>query len=116
VYYGVARAGLIAVPLNFHLGPIELAMILGSAEPSAVLYHSKLAEVARGIREHATLGCTWLVVGGRDDGAVAYAVLSLAAASTPPDNPVAENDPCTTIYTSGATRQPKELCSPIGAC
>ena len=50
IYFACARAGLIAVPLNYRLTPRELAQILTHAEPSLLIAAAAYEETVAGLR------------------------------------------------------------------
>ena len=107
IYFACARAGLIAVPLNYRLTPRELAQILTHAEPSLLIAAAAYEETVAGLRallENAP-GC-WRI---EDDGASpdSLAARMAAADDTPVTSPAQENDTFAIFYTSGTTGLPK---------
>ena len=49
LYFGLARAGMIAVPVNYRLTPGELAQLLGHATPSLFVVGAAFADKANDV-------------------------------------------------------------------
>ena len=100
---GIAKAGLVMVPLNPRLTPAESRYILEHSGARALVVDDALAAVAGDIDD---LALTVLSIGGTSLGPDYEAEL---AASSPrdPGMPVAEQDPFCIAYTSGTTGRPK---------
>jgi long-chain acyl-CoA synthetase len=108
IYFGCARAGVIAVPLNYRLTPRELAQILVHADPSLLIVGTEyLLQVTE---LHALLPnlCRLWVVGEKSmEGARAYEEMLSAGSSQWRPRKVPDTDPCAIFYTSGTTGLPK---------
>lgn len=90
LYFGIFKAGLIAVPINLRLKPPEIAWILSDSGASLCFSHPSLAA---NVREAGFEPRTELP----HEEHKAPAVL--------PN--VEEDDPCAIVYTSGSTGRPK---------
>lgn len=109
IYAATAKAGLIAVPINFRLSPVEMGFILEDCGAAAILAEEGLftaieeigdaCPVPEGRRIH---------FGGRTPaGWLGYEDLIARAAPTAPAVAVADTDPWALMYTSGTTGKPK---------
>ena len=108
LYYGVARAGLIAVPVNYRLTPDETAAILASAGPALLVVGSPYVATARALDGRLPdLRRRWVVGDGDMAGAVAYEDALAAASARPVAAQGGEDDPFAVFFTSGTTGLPK---------
>ncbi len=106
IYYACARCGLVAQPLNWRLGPAELARILDDGEPGAVICSGEFAGRAEALRGSCPAP-HWLSFGGGSDGSY-EALLARGAAREPPAAARAGGeDPALILYTGGTTGQSK---------
>lgn len=100
---GVAKAGLVMVPLNPRLTPAESRYILEHSGARALVVDDALAAVAGDLDD---LGLVVLSIGGTQLGPD-YEHELAAATSRDPGVAVAEQDPFCIAYTSGTTGRPK---------
>ena len=109
LYVGLARAGLVAVPLNFRLTGPEIAYILGHAEVGAVVAGSEFCATVDGVRAELALppGRCIALGDGAPDGWTAYEDLVQGADPSFAFGPVGPDDMCALMYTSGTTGRPK---------
>jgi acyl-CoA synthetase (AMP-forming)/AMP-acid ligase II len=109
IYAAVAKAGLVAVPINFRLVGEEVAFIIGNAEASALIVQDDLAPVIEGIEASLGLPRGRIVLFGGQGSTPwrRYEDLLAAASSAEPDTRVRPEDPWTLMYTSGTTGRPK---------
>jgi fatty-acyl-CoA synthase len=110
IYAAVAKAGLIAVPINFRLVGPEIAYIAGDAGISAFIVQQDLLEVVEGIRAGLPVRDGNYIHFGKASapaGYRAYESLLAAASAGEPDVAVAPTDAWTLMYTSGTTGLPK---------
>jgi acyl-CoA synthetase (AMP-forming)/AMP-acid ligase II len=106
IYAATAKAGLIAVPINFRLVAREAAFIIGNAEAAAIIVQDELA----GLLEEAACPPARVIHFGRKAcpaGWRDYEALIAAASDAEPAAPVAARDPWLLMYTSGTTGSPK---------
>ena len=105
VYFGCARAGLIAVPLNYRLTVDEMTQILRQAEPRMMVMGVGDDEKSRILEGRITSLRDRSVVGASNaDGYEA----TLNGASAEPLAPEAsDSDPFAIFFTSGTTGLPK---------
>ena len=108
IYFGCARAGVIAVPLNYRLTARELAQILVHGEPSLLIVGSEYLPQARELETLLPNLCRLWVVGdtGMENAHAYEEVLSAASTQRLPVN-VPDTEPCAIFYTSGTTGLPK---------
>lgn len=107
--YGVAKTGLVVVPLNWRLAPEELARLLAHCEPVVIVadaQHAPVIDTLRGSLAHARL---FVVMGPGRDGWVAYEDLMAEGSEDEPrpSAPLSPEDPICLTYTSGTTGMPK---------
>ena len=109
IYVAVARAGLVAVPINFRLMPPEIAYILSHAEAKAVIVQDDLVDRLEAIRADVQLPPeNYLHFGAASPkGWRSYEALIGAASRVTPAVRVRPEDPFALMYTSGTTGKPK---------
>ena len=103
IYFACARAGLVAVPVNYRLTGAELAQIIDHAQPSLLITDADYAGQA------ATLPNLpeqrWCLAGEPVPGFADYHEITAAAATTPVHAEAGET--FAIFYTSGTTGLPK---------
>ncbi|WP_218961161.1 class I adenylate-forming enzyme family protein [Ruegeria sediminis] len=109
IYAAVAKAGLVAVPINFRLTSPEASFICQDCSVSAVIAEAALAEIAEEMRGNLGLDPSrYLLIGGDAvAGWTSYEDMIAGAASTEPDVAVLPEDTWCLMYTSGTTGNPK---------
>ncbi|MBX3600284.1 MAG: AMP-binding protein [Rubrivivax sp.] len=110
IYAALARAGLVAVPLNFRLRGPEIAYIVEHSEAQAIVVQDDLLGVVEPERAALTVPAGRLVRlggAGEREGWRNYEALLAAAEPTPPALAVQPNDLFALMYTSGTTGRPK---------
>lgn len=105
--YGISRAGMTVLPLNWRLAAPELAAILDDAEVECLFFDDAFTESVRRIQAlRAGLGHVIRIGGECRDGAD-YAAWRRSQKRTDPCCPVAPEDVMIQFYTSGTTGAPK---------
>ena len=107
MYVALARAGLVAVPMNFRLTAPELLYIMQDAQATAVIAGHDLFPLIEEVRYQLPLKACVVFGGAPAAGWLAYEELVNTpwAKSEWPD--VSPQDVCALMYTSGTTGKPK---------
>jgi acyl-CoA synthetase (AMP-forming)/AMP-acid ligase II len=109
IYVALARAGLVAVPINFRLSGSEVRYIVEHSEARAFIVQEDLRALVDGIREQLPIDVQRYVLFGAKAPAPwrDYETLIALASATPPAVAVAPEDLFALMYTSGTTGRPK---------
>jgi fatty-acyl-CoA synthase len=109
IYVAIARAGLVAVPINFRLTGPEIAYIVAHSEARAMIVQDDLREQVDAIRGQLSLDARRLIHFGAatPSGWQGYEALIGSAPATAPAVSVRPEDPFALMYTSGTTGKPK---------
>lgn len=115
LYAALARAGLVAVPINFRLTAPEIAYIAAHCEARAFIAQHDLIDRVDAIRSELAIEPQAFicirhdapVAPGWQDYEALIAGAASAAPSEPPTTPVRPGDCCALMYTSGTTGRPK---------
>ncbi len=109
IYVALARAGLVAVPINFRLTAPEIAYIATHSEARAFIAQGELQDRVDAIRAELPIPPqAYISIDAASSiGWQYYEVLIAAAAHTSPAVQVRPADPCALMYTSGTTGWPK---------
>src|SRR5580704_7781757 len=110
IYAATAKAGLVAVPLNFRLVGKEIRYIVDDAEAAAIIVQDQLVGALEEVGPELSVKPSrriWFGGGQCPAGYVAYEELMSGARESEPDVEAAPEDPWTLMYTSGTTGAPK---------
>ena len=108
IYVAVAKAGLIAVPINFRLTAPEVGFICTDCGVSAVIAESSLLPVIEPIQgELGVPDGRFVLIGGPKPGWTEYEHLIASGSPREPDARVEADDAWCLMYTSGTTGKPK---------
>lgn len=107
VYLGLARAGLVAVPINFRLVAHEVAFILADAGAKALIVQDELAEVAGPALEGSAVTTICLGHCTMKDAHSYEDLLSRASPAAPAGPAPGVDEGWALMYTSGTTGRPK---------
>ncbi len=104
-YFGVAKAGLVGVPLNLRWSASEIAFALGDAAVQAILAGGELTGLltASPIRDRVPI----YILGDADDEFPHWDEAMANADDGVPLPDVDEREPWVVVYTSGTTGRPK---------
>jgi long-chain acyl-CoA synthetase len=97
------RSGLRTTPINWHLGPEEIAYILGDCKAKAFIADAEFAEAAAEAADLAEVPVR-LSVGGEISGFESYEKVLGSEPASDIENPILGK---TMLYTSGTTGRPK---------
>jgi len=111
-YFALARLGAIGVPVNFMLGPDEIAYVVTHSGAVAVIAEDALCGTADRAWEAAGVPARLKVaigapVEGWVDFEACYTEADADADATEPDVPIGDDDPVQIMYTSGTEARPK---------
>ena len=110
IYAATAKAGLIAVPINFRLTGAEALYVAENAEAAALIVQDELIGLVEEVRAELPIPTANLIHFGGTScpaGYRAYEAMIAAASDREPERHVALGDPWTLMYTSGTTGRPK---------
>ena len=110
IYVALAKAGLIAVPINFRLTGAEIRYIVENAEAHAIIVQDELVAHVEEIREVLSIAEERYIHFGAEtapSGYRSYEALIDAASAQEPAVQVLPDDPWAFMYTSGTTGNPK---------
>jgi len=110
IYAATAKAGLVAVPLNFRLVAKEIRYIIDDSEAAAIIVEDQLVSLVEEIGAELSAPPSRRIcfgMGRRPTGFVPYEELLSAARDSEPGIAVTPEDPWMLMYTSGTTGNPK---------
>ena len=107
--YGLARSGIVVVPLNWRLTAQELLPLLQHCAPTLIVADAEHMALIAGLRPHLPDCAAVAIAATLADGWLAYeTVLAHGSAAQPVSTaPVPPDDVACLMYTSGTTGAPK---------
>ncbi|RCW69419.1 class I adenylate-forming enzyme family protein [Pseudorhodoferax soli] len=102
IYFALAKAGLVGLPLNYRLAPVEMLALMQEVGAVALLCERRFADLAAQVRVRVVFG-----EGATPAGTHDYEALLDAASASEPTVQVNEDDPYYFNLTSGTTGLPK---------
>jgi long-chain acyl-CoA synthetase len=106
-FFGIMKAGAVAVPINFNLKGEEIKYILNNSEATALITAPGFLETIRQIRSDCSSLSHIILTGSSSEaGAISFTELSKTSGRAKPV-PLKGSDPAAIIYTSGTTGYPK---------
>lgn len=110
IYTATAKAGLVAVPINFRLVAQEIRYIIENCEATALIVQDELLSSIEAVRPDFPIPSGNYIHFGKNvcpAGYRPYEDFLASARDTEPDVAVFPDDPWTLMYTSGTTGKPK---------
>ncbi|MDK1390134.1 AMP-binding protein [Sinorhizobium sp. 8-89] len=110
IYAATAKAGLIAVPINFRLVGPEILYLIEDCQARVLIVQDELIGSIEPVRADLPLPASNFVIFGehtRIAGYRAYEDLIAAASDSATSINISTDDPSTLMYTSGTTGKPK---------
>ena len=110
IYAATAKAGLVALPINFRLMGKEVQFIVENAEAAALIVQDELISVVEEVRKDLAIAQGRFIHFGERPcpaGYRAYEDFIAAGSASEPEQHVMLSDPWTLMYTSGTTGNPK---------
>ena len=109
-FFGIVKAGGVAVSLNTMLTPAEYAYILTDCRARVVIVHESLLPAIEGIRDAQPFLEDVVVIGRRERPSdLAYADWIAGEATELETSPTHRDDLCMLNYSSGTTGEPKGI-------
>jgi long-chain acyl-CoA synthetase len=107
LYLAMAKAGIIAVPLNYRLAPKELAFMINDSGSKGIFAESRFCNMIDQIRDGCDTLKTFVGMGDGHQWKRDYERLLADYPTTEPDVLVEESDLFRIVYTGGTTGLPK---------
>ncbi len=109
LYLATAKTGIVIVPINFRLTPLEVAYIVENSDAKAIVVHDQFTDTLAAIRSdlRAIPAENAIVVGQPKTGYRPYEEFIMGAPESEPHADVSPEDTWILIYTSGTTGKPK---------
>lgn len=105
--YGLAKSGVIVVPLNWRLSPKELAKLIDHSAPEVLVVDEAHLPVVEQIQAQLGSVKKFVALGRTPTGWTDYESLLATGEAAEPSESVEPEDVLCLIYTSGTTGEPK---------
>jgi acyl-CoA synthetase (AMP-forming)/AMP-acid ligase II len=107
IYFGLAKAGIIAVPINYRLSPGEMTNLINNAEPEAFIIGGDYFKLAESLRGQLTSVKRFIGIGSPPEWMEDYERILSGQPTKEPSVDLSEDDVFSIMYTSGTTGLPK---------
>lgn len=104
IYFACARVGLIAQPLNWRLGDIEIRRIIEDGEPAVLMASGEYADAARKLSD---LVPKVALFGVDSDGSYEHLLAQGSVVEPAVSDQIGGDDPVLILYTGGTTGESK---------
>ncbi|PWB58157.1 MAG: long-chain fatty acid--CoA ligase [Bradyrhizobiaceae bacterium] len=116
IYAASAKAGIVAVPINFRLVAGEIRFIVENCGARALIVQDALTAPIEEVRGDLPIEAgRYIIIGAPVPGYLGYEALLARARDSEPGRAVAPADPWMLMYTSGTTGKPKGAIRSHGA-
>ncbi|HEM61673.1 MAG TPA: long-chain-fatty-acid--CoA ligase [Chloroflexi bacterium] len=105
--FGLAKAGLICVPLNYRSVGRELTYLVNNSEINTLILGREFVDVVNSIRPQLEAVTNFICLDAQVEGMLNYEQLISSYPADEPPEEVAPEDPAALYYTSGTTGYPK---------
>lgn len=109
-FFGASLSGAVAVPINFRLGPEELAYIIHNSDTKILVIEKENINTIKAIKSKIPNVEKILVTGAEDiplQDMSHFEEIFKSDVTYTPDEQLTDNDPAVIMYTSGTTGKPK---------
>jgi len=105
--FGLAKAGMVCVPLNYRSVARELAYLIENSGITALILESEFASLVDSVRHELEAVRSLICLDAEVEGMLNYEELIDRFPAGEPGDRVEADDPCALFYTSGTTGRPK---------
>ena len=110
IYFGILKAGCVAVPMNYRYTADEIKYCLDLSDSTMLIYGPEFIDRVAQVRDELTGIKNFFFVGDDvPEGADSYTVYSTYCTSTPPPVTITEDDDAAIYFSSGTTGFPKAI-------
>lgn len=108
VYYAVAKAGMVTVPVNYRLSGKEITHVINHSESCALIVADRFGDTVQGMRPDIPAIEKYISLENPVEGMAFYEdVISEGSPEEPDWEPLSEDDMVILIYTGGTSGLPK---------
>lgn len=110
IYFGILKAGAVAVPLNFNFSLEELQYCVELSECSVIIFSSEFLDKINSIKSSSLNNRTYIEVGENILGTYeSYATIVNSFSNQSVDIPISDDDYAAIYFSSGTTGRPKAI-------